>query len=69
MFSATAMLSWDLKDEESEVTMRIDSEGDLQFNRNLQQNGFLRGYVKNPRLFYEQKEDNFKVGKALGKGS
>ncbi|HQO17713.1 MAG TPA: Hsp33 family molecular chaperone HslO, partial [Candidatus Cloacimonas sp.] len=70
MISATAMLSWDLKDEESEVTMRIDSEGDLQGAIVIcSHNGFLRGYVKNPCLFYEQKEDNFQVGKALGKGS
>ncbi len=27
MISATAMLSWDLKEEESEITMRIDCEG------------------------------------------
>ncbi|OQC06691.1 MAG: 33 kDa chaperonin [Candidatus Cloacimonetes bacterium ADurb.Bin089] len=70
MISATAMLSWDLKDEDSEVTMRIDSEGDLQGAIVIcSHNGFLRGYVKNPCLFYEQKEDNFQVGKALGKGS
>ena len=70
MISATAMLSWDLKEEESEITMRIDCEGDFQGAIVIcTQNGFLRGYTKNPHLFYETKEDNFNVGKAIGKGT
>ena len=70
MISATAMLSWDLKEEESEITMRIDCEGDFQGAIVIcTQNGFLRGYIKNPHLFYETKEDNFNVGKSIGKGT
>jgi len=70
MISATAMLSWDLKEEESEITMRIDCEGDFQGAIVIcTQNGFLRGYTKNPHLFYETKEDNFNVGKSIGKGT
>lgn len=70
MISASAMLSWDLKEEDSEVTLRIDSLGDMEGAIVIcTQNGYLRGYVKNPHLFYDHKEDNFLVGKALGKGT
>lgn len=70
MISAAAMLSWDLKDEGSEVTKRIDCEGDIKGAIVIcTQDGRLRGYTKKPQLFYNNREDNFKVGKAIGKGT
>ncbi|MDD4309346.1 MAG: Hsp33 family molecular chaperone HslO [Candidatus Cloacimonetes bacterium] len=70
MLSAVAMLSWELKHPDAEITLRVDSKGDLSGGVAIcSSKGYLRGYASNPKLFYESSAENFMLGKALGKGT
>ncbi len=69
MLSAAVMLSWDLKNPDSELTLQVIGDGDLQGAMVVcTAQGTLKGYVKNPQLWLENTQDNFSVGKALGNG-
>jgi molecular chaperone Hsp33 len=70
MLCAVAMMSWDLKHPEAEISLRVDAEGALAGGTAISSaSGSLRGYVFNPSLFLPQSADNFYPGKALGKGT
>ncbi len=70
MLSAAAMLAWDLKHPNSELTLQIEGDGPLAGALVIASAaGNLKGYVKQPQLFLSSAEDNFAVGKALGKGT
>jgi len=70
MLSAAAMLSWDLKNPDSELTLQVNGDGDLQGAMVVcSAQGTLKGYVRNPQLWLKNAQDNFAVGKALGKGT
>ncbi|MDY0150942.1 MAG: Hsp33 family molecular chaperone HslO [Candidatus Cloacimonas sp.] len=69
MLSAVAMMSWDLKHPEAEVTLRVDGEGPLAGAVAIcTAQGFLRGYAFNPRFFLDNATANFLPGKAIGHG-
>lgn len=70
MLSAAAMLSWDLKHPDAEVTLRVDGDGELGGGIVVSTaQAKLRGYVFIPQLFLENTADNLLPGKALGKGT
>ncbi len=70
LLSAAAMLSWDLKSPLSEMTLKVDGDGELGGGMVIcTAQGELRGYVKNPGLFLVTPEANFQLGKALGRGT
>lgn len=70
MICATAMLSWDLKRPEAELTMRIDGKGDLQGAMVICNGlGQIRGYAFHPQLYLDNPVDNLHPGKALGEGT
>ncbi|MBW6514557.1 MAG: Hsp33 family molecular chaperone HslO [Candidatus Syntrophosphaera sp.] len=70
MISAAAMLSLDLKAENSEVSLRLEGDGILKGGLVIcGQNGAVRGYAFNPRLFLEEARENFYPVRHLGKGT
>ncbi len=70
MISAAAMLSWDLKNPAAELTLRVDGSGKLGGAVVICcADGAVRGYVKEPQLWFEDKDANLLPGKALGKGT
>jgi len=70
MISAAAMLSLDLKAENSEVTLRIEGNGKLRGAMVIcTQGGDIRGYTYEPHLYFEQAEENFHPVKHLGTGT
>ncbi len=70
MISAAALLSMDIKNENSEITLRIDGQGELKGGLVVcNEQGHVRGYLKNPKLFLDDPEDNFHPGRFLGEGS
>lgn len=71
LLTATAMMSWDLKHPQAEVTLRVDGDGALEGAVAIcTAEGKLRGYAHNPKLFIADKlNDNFFIGKQLGKGT
>lgn len=70
MLSAAAILSMDIKDSESDLTLRVDSQAPLKGGVVIAgAEGNLRGYMYAPHLFYESPEDNLKVGSNLLPGT
>lgn len=70
MISAAAILSMDIKNEDSEITLRIDGNGELIGGLVVcNEKGDVRGYLKNPKLFLDDAEDNFHPGRFLGEGT
>jgi len=71
LLTAVAMMSWDLKHPQAEVTLRVDGDGALEGAVAIcNAEGMLRGYAHNPKLLIEDKlKDNFFIGKHLGKGT
>ncbi|MDD2331707.1 MAG: Hsp33 family molecular chaperone HslO [Candidatus Cloacimonetes bacterium] len=70
LIAATAMLGLELKSEGNSLTLKLDCEGELKGGLIIcEHGGFLRAYVKNPRLWFDTPEDNFLVGKHVGKGT
>ena len=70
LLTSVAMMSWELKQPQAEITMRVDAEGALAGGVAIcTAEGYLRGYAHNPSLYLADKADNFLIGKALGKGT
>jgi len=60
----------DIKNENSEITLRIDGDGELKGGLVVcNEKGHVRGYLKTPKLFLEDTEDNFHPGRSLGEGT
>lgn len=69
LMTAAALMSGELKSPGSEVSIRIDADGELKGALVIaSQEGNLRGYAYAPDFWAENPEDNFLVGKHLGKG-
>ncbi len=69
MISAAAMMSTELKIPGASVTLQLDCEGDLKGALVIcEQGAKIRGYAKEPQLFYEETHRNLELGKAVGKG-
>lgn len=70
MIAAAAMLSLELKHEESDLTLTIDGEGALKGGLVIcTAGGSIRGYIKEPHLQPEDPEENFHPGWQLGDGT
>ena len=70
MISAAAILSMDIKNQDSEITLRIDGNGKLKGGLVVcNEQGHVRGYIKSPKLFLDDAEDNFHPGRSLGEGT
>jgi molecular chaperone Hsp33 len=70
MLCATAMLSLDLKKQDSEITLRLEGNGELKGALAICNfEGDLRGYAFVPQLFLATPADNFYPVKALGDGT
>lgn len=72
MISATIMLGMDLKDEDSSVTLKIDSDGPLKGAIVVSKNqGKTKGFVKQPQVEIEAETSLYglKIGKAVGAGT
>lgn len=69
LVTAIALMSGELKSPGSEVSIRIDADGELQGALVVAtKTGEIRGYPYVPDFWAENPEDNFLVGKHLGKG-
>lgn len=67
--SAVVLMSAELKEPGSEVSIRIDGEGELKGALVIaNKEGEVKGYAFEPHLWFEEKDENFKVGKHIGKG-
>jgi len=70
MICAAAMLSWDLKRPEAELTLRMDGKGELEGAMVICNGlGHVRGYAFRPHLFLDNPVDNLHPGKAMGEGT
>ncbi len=70
MISAAAMLSLDLKAENSEVTLRVEGNGKLRGAMVIcTQDGDIRGYAYEPHLYFDDSPENFQPVKHLGNGT
>ena len=70
MLSAAALLSMDIKDAISDLTLRVDSKSALLGGLVIcGAEGNLRGYMQAPHLFYDDPAQNLKVGPKLLPGT
>jgi molecular chaperone Hsp33 len=70
LISATAMMSTELKIPGASITLKLDCEGDLKGAIVTCEHGaMIRGYAREPQLFYEETHRNLELGKAVGKGN
>ncbi len=70
LITAVALMSSELKAPRSEISIRIDAEGPLKGGIVIvNKEGMLKGYAFVPQLWLPENQDNFQVGKALGKGT
>lgn len=72
MISASIMLGMDLKDENSSITLKIDSDGPLKGAIVVSKNqGKTKGFVKQPQVEIEAESSLYglKIGKAVGAGT
>lgn len=70
MISATALLSMDLKDPSSDVSIKVDGVGPLSGSLVICTSaGAVRGYVNEPHLFFDDPNENYLIGKHLGSGT
>ena len=70
LITATALMSGELKAPKSEVAIRIDGDGPLKGGIAIaNKEGMLKAYAFEPQLWLEDPQDNFRVGKHIGKGS
>lgn len=70
LITAVALMSNELKAPRSEISIRIDAEGPLKGGIVIaNKEGMLKGYAFVPQLWLPEIQDNFQVGKSLGKGT
>lgn len=72
MLSAGIMLAMDLKDDNSSVTLKVDSEGPLEGATVVAKNkGRVKGYVKQPQIELETQSTIYglSIAKAVGPGT
>lgn len=70
LITAAALMSSELKAPHSEITLRIDAEGALKGAIVIvNKEGDIRAFPYEPKLMFAEAQDNFLVGKHLGKGS
>jgi len=70
MLSAAALLSMDIKDGLSDLTLRVDSDNELKGGVVIAgSEGNLRGYMLAPHLFYDDPVQNLIVGPKLLPGT
>jgi len=70
MLSAAALLSLDLKSPEADVTIKIKGNGHLGGGTVIcTATGAVRGYVENPRLFFDDPGLNYAIAPSLGDGT
>lgn len=70
MLSAAALLSLDLKDKNSDLTLRVDSQNELKGGVVIAgSEGNLRGYLFAPHIFYEDPAQNLNLGPKLLPGT
>lgn len=70
MLTAVALMSLELKQAGSEISLRVEGDGPLSGATVIAKtNGDLRGYAYQPRLFYDHTEENYQISKYLGQGT
>lgn len=70
LITAVALMSGELKAPQGEISIRIDAKGPLKGGIVIaNKEGMLKGYAFVPQLWLPENQDNFQVGKALGKGT
>jgi len=70
LISAIALMSGELKAPGSQVSIRVDAEGQLKGAIVIAtKEGDIKAFAYEPKLWLPNAEENFKVGKHLGKGS
>ena len=72
MLSAGIMLGMDLKDDDSSITLKVDSDGPLQGATVVSKNrGAIKGYVKEPSVELEAESTIYglSISKAVGSGT
>ncbi|MCK9585235.1 MAG: Hsp33 family molecular chaperone HslO [Candidatus Cloacimonetes bacterium] len=70
LITAVALMSGELKAPHSEISIRIDADGPLKGGIVIaNKEGMLKGYAFVPQLWLPENQDNFQVGKGLGKGT
>jgi len=67
---AAALMGQDLKSSHNSLTLNLTCNGDIKGGILICDGGrYLRGYVKNPRLFYEEPSANFDLPAAIAGGT
>ena len=70
LITAVALMSSELKAPRSEISIRVDADGPLKGGIVIaNKEGMLKGYAFVPQLLLPENQDNFLVGKNLGKGN
>lgn len=70
MISAAAMMSMELKNENSSLTMHLACSGALHGAMVVcEHGGLVRGYANEPKLFYEDIPKNLELATAVGNGT
>jgi len=70
LISATAMLSAELKNKGTNVCLKLDCSGEVEGALVIcEQDGALRGYARQPKLWFDEPSENFEIGKHTGKGT
>ncbi len=69
LISAAALMGTELKTPGSSVTLQLECEGALQGALVICEYGSkVRGYARNPQLFYDEPHRNLELGKSVGHG-